>query len=44
MCDDDLPHFIMLLGGMLMVKTGVSDHPQATPLLVPEQRCGFSME
>ena len=36
MYDDDLPHCIMLLGGMLMVKTGVSDHqqaPQATPLL-----------
>jgi hypothetical protein len=29
MYDDDLPHFIMLLGGMLMIKTGVSDrqHP-----------------
>jgi hypothetical protein len=25
MYDDDLPHFIMLLGEMLMVKTGVSD-------------------
>ena len=27
-CDDDLPHFIMLLGGMLMVKMGVSDRQQ----------------
>jgi hypothetical protein len=24
-CDDDLPHFIMLLGGILMVKTSVKD-------------------
>ena len=24
-CDDGLPHFAMLLGGMLMVKMGVSD-------------------
>jgi hypothetical protein len=24
-CDDDLPHFVIFLGGMLMVKMGVSD-------------------
>ena len=29
MYDDDLPHFIMLLGGMLIIKMGVSDHQQA---------------
>jgi hypothetical protein len=28
MCDNDLPHFIMLLGEILMVKIGVSDHQQ----------------
>jgi hypothetical protein len=27
-CDDDLPHFVMLLGVMLMVKIGISDHQQ----------------
>ena len=36
MYDDDLPHFIMLLGGMMMVKqvlVTVNKLPQATPLL-----------
>ena len=47
MYDDDLPHFIMLLGGILMVKIGVSDYQQAPPsyrFARPEQRCEFSME
>ena len=46
MYDDDLPHFIMLLGEMLMVKIGVSDHQQAPtsyPFARPKQICGFSM-
>ena len=30
-CDDDLPHVTMILGEMLMVKMGVSDHQQAPP-------------
>jgi hypothetical protein len=36
---DDLPHFIMLLGGMLMVKIGVSDHQQHAHLLVNITEC-----
>ena len=36
----------MLLGGILMVKIGVSDYQQAPPsypFAHPEQTCGFSM-
>jgi len=38
--------FYLDVGGMLMVKMGVSDHQQATPsypFARPEQRCGFSI-
>ena len=38
--------FTLVLGEMLMVKIGVSDHQQAPPSYTfarPEQRCGFSM-
>ena len=39
MCEDDFPHFTMLLGEMLIVKTGVSDRQHPPCLVTASHEC-----